>query len=103
MAQWSKFGEGVCRVYESCNSLEEKSQKRESSSGRSKMGRLYKWNRFPSVSQGEDGPFSSLRISLFLVVITMIQCYYFTFTGLLVFHDAVIFTTLLEANSSSVK
>lgn len=72
-------------------------------SGRNKKGRLYKWNRFPSVSQGEDGTFSSLRISLFLVVITMMQCCYFTFAGLLVFHDAVILTTLLVAHSSSVK
>jgi len=40
--------------------------------GRNKKGWLHKWNGFPSVSEGEDGTFSSLRIPLFLLVIIMI-------------------------------
>ena len=71
--------------------------------GRYKKRWLHKRNGFPSVSEGEDGTFSSLRIPLFFLVIMVLRRYYFTFVGYLFFHDTVILTVLLGVHSSSVR
>ena len=71
--------------------------------GRYKKRWLHKRNGFPSVSEGEDGTFSSLRIPLFFLVIMILRRYYFTFVGYLFFHDTVILTVLLGVHSSSVR
>ena len=90
-------------MHERCNSWNRSLGNVQLPLGRYKKRWLHKRNGFPSVAEGEDGTFSSLRIPLFFLVIMVLRRYYFTFVGYLFFHDTVILTVLLGVHSSSVR